>query len=83
MNTGFDNFIKGPLTSILGLLIMSYAAYGRFWVADKFTDWQALGIGLVGFVLLFMRDTLIKILADYIGKFFTMLLEKFFGKKPD
>lgn len=75
MNTAFDNFIKGPLTSLLGLIIMIVAGYG--WYADKLTDYQALGCAIAGFALLFMRDKL----PDFIGKFFNAIIDKFSGNK--
>ena len=75
MNNYIDNFIKGPLTSVLGLILMCAAGYG--WWTDELTDWQAGGAGIVGFALLFMRDKL----PDFISRFFTALIEKFSGKK--
>ena len=69
-----ENFIKGPLTSLLGLIMMAAAAFG--WYIDYLTDWQGIGAGIAGFVLIGMRDKL----PDFISQFFKVLLDKFSGK---
>lgn len=61
-----DNFIKGPLTSILGLVAMGAAGYG--WWIDHLTDMQASGLGLIGFCLLFMRDKLPDFISRWLNK---------------
>lgn len=67
-----DNFIKGPLTSLLGLAIMIASSIG--WSFDWFTDWQG-GITFIGgFALLFMRDKL----PEFITKFVNAVINKFF-----
>lgn len=77
MNNALDNFIKGPLTSILGLVLMAAAGYG--WYTEWLTDLQGAGGGIVGFALLFMRDKL----PVFLSSLFTGLIEKFTGKKND
>ena len=73
MNNAFDNFIKGPLTSIIGLIVMCAAGYG--WYTDHLTNWEGGGAGIVGFALLFMRDKI----PGFITEFFKSLLSKFGG----
>lgn len=69
-----DNFIKGPLTSLIGLACMCAALFG--WWTDWLTDWQGGGLGIIGFALLFMRDKL----PDFISQFFTAIISKFSNK---
>lgn len=70
-----DGFIKGPLTSILGLLIMCASAYG--WWTDYLTDWQGGMFGVIGFALLWMRD----VIPTWITQFVNSVLDKFSTKK--
>lgn len=72
----FDGFIKGPLTSILGILVMVASWYA--WRHDGLTDYQSLGSGTIGFALLFMRDKL----PEFIGKLFNAVISKFSGSQP-
>lgn len=77
MNNAFDNFIKGPITSVLGLCAMVAAGY--FWfTTDHLTNWEAGVIAIGGFTLMFMKDKL----PEFIGQFFKAALEKF-GLKTD
>lgn len=76
-HTKMDNFIKGPLTSLLGLVAMIVAGYG--WWQDQLTDWQAGGFGTIGFALLFMRDQI----PGFITQFVKAVLKKFGGTGPD
>jgi hypothetical protein len=75
MNTAFDNFIKGPLTSLLGFALMILSGYG--WYTKVLTDAQAICCIIAGFALLFMKDKL----PDFIGQFFKAIIEKLFGNK--
>lgn len=72
-----DNFIKGPLTSLLGLVAMGAAGFG--WWLDHLTDWQAGVLGIVGFALIFMRDQI----PGFLTQFFQAILKKFGGSGPD
>ncbi len=69
----FENFIKGSLTSVLGLLMLGFASYG--WYTDHLDNYEGMGFGIASFALLFMRDKL----PEFIGKFFNAVIEKFFG----
>lgn len=69
----FENVLKSIVTTVLGAVIMGFAFYG--WYTEWLTDWQAGGSGMIGFALLFMRDKL----PEFIGQFFTVLLDKFKG----
>lgn len=71
-----DNFIKGPLTSLLGFCLMITAFLA--WFTDDLTDWQAGAVGIIGFALLFMRDKL----PDFVSQFFTAVISKFSSNKP-
>jgi hypothetical protein len=75
MNSFFDNFIKGPLTSLMGLVLM--LASGYCWFIDYLTNWEAGGAAIIGFALLFMRDKL----PGFIETFFKAVLDKFSGNK--
>jgi len=70
-----ENFIKGPLTSLLGLVIMCVACYG--WYMDSLNDWQSIIALTVGFSLLFMKDKL----PEYVGSFFKGVIGKFLPNK--
>lgn len=70
-----DNFIKGPLTSLIGLVFMLSAGYG--WWIEWLTDLQGAVAALAGFTLLFMRDKL----PDFITQLVTALLDKFFPNR--
>ncbi len=69
-----DNFIKGPLTSIFGLVCMGTALFG--WWTDWLTDWQGGGLGIIGLTLLFVKDKL----PDFISQIFNALISKFSNK---
>lgn len=63
----FDNIIKGPITSILGLVIMGAAAGG--WFIGYLPDWtHAAGFGGIGFGLLFMRDKIPMFISYFVKK---------------
>ncbi len=75
MNMKLENFIKGPLTSILGVVLMSFAFYA-YAITKEFTAWQAGGLALVGFLLVFMRLKL----EDFVSEFIKAVIEKFRNK---
>lgn len=64
---GFENVVKGLLTSILGAVMMGSAYYG--WWSDGMSDWQAAVVGIIGFALLWMRDEIPAFIKE-IGKAF-------------
>ncbi len=70
-----ENFIKGPLTSILGLVLMVFAFYA-YAISKEFTAWQAGGVALVGFLLGFMRLKL----EDFVSEFIKAAIDKFKNK---
>lgn len=75
MNGIFENFIKGPLTSLIGVVIMCAAAYG--WWIDHLTDWQGGAFGIIGFALLFMRDNIPALIMEFVKT----IIAKFGGGK--
>lgn len=68
----FENFIKGPLTTLLGFFVLVGCIVG--WATDWLTDWQAGGGSMVAFALMFMRDTI----AEWLKQFVTAVINKFF-----
>lgn len=71
-----DNFIKGPLTSILGLLMIITAFVG--WLIDgqswSLDDWQAITVGVIGLVFLFVKDRI----PDFVTRIFNGLFGRWF-----
>lgn len=65
-----QNIVKGIFTSIIGLVAMSAAGYG--WWTDHLTDWQAGGLAIIGFALLFMTDKI----PTFIDQFVQAVLKK-------
>lgn len=70
-----ENFIKGPVMSLLGLVAMAASFYG--WWIDYLTNWEAGGFCMVGFALLFMREEI----PTFIKNFVSSITSKFTGKK--
>jgi TRAP-type uncharacterized transport system fused permease subunit len=64
----FENVIKSVFTTLLGCVMMGVGFYG--WYTDNLTDWQAVGSGVAGFALLFMRDQI----PDFIRRVFNKKL---------
>lgn len=68
----FENFIKGPLTTLLGFFVLVGCVLG--WAIDYLTDWQAGGGAMVAFALMFMRDNI----AQWMKDFVSAVINKFF-----
>jgi hypothetical protein len=68
-NFNIDNFLKGPMTSLLGFSVM--VASVIFWFMDKIETEHAAGASAVGFVLLFMKDQM----PGFISKWFNKKIE--------
>lgn len=72
-----DNFIKGPLTSILGIIIFVAALVG-WWLPETsdyaLTDGQAVVIGLLGVILCFVKDKI----PDFVVRVFNGLFGRWF-----
>lgn len=65
----FENFIKGPLTTLLGFCLIIAAAVA--WLTDylnNITDWQALWVAGAGFGLMFMRDDIHILIKKFVEK---------------
>lgn len=71
MNFKFENWLKGLVTTLLGLGLMVGAAY-EWWI-DYFTDWQAIAAGSIGFMLVYARTKIDDLIQEAIKK----LIEKF------
>lgn len=69
-----ENIVKGWFTTLLGIAIMVIAVYS--WYNDQLTDLQALGAGIVGFSMMWMRD----IISRKLEEFFSVIIEKFKSK---
>lgn len=69
-----ENIVKGWFTTLLGIAIMVIAVYS--WYNDQLTDLQALGAGIVGFSMMWMRD----IISLKLEEFFSVIIEKFKSK---
>jgi len=69
----FDNFLKGPVMTLAGLLIMSHAYYG--WYMDALTNWQAGGAAMAGLALMFLKDEFPSLLKEFAKS----LIDKFKG----
>ncbi len=73
-----DNFIKGPLTTLLGLAMIVLAIWG--WFTDHLTDPQAYALGGIGIVLMFVKDKI----PDFVSRIFHGLVGRWFpGEKKD
>jgi TRAP-type uncharacterized transport system fused permease subunit len=70
MKSTFDNFLKGPISSILGIIIMGAAIYA---VIDSRIEviWEGAVVFALGFMLLFMRDSM----PEFIKRIFTKKLK--------
>ena len=71
----FENIVKGIFATVLGSIMMALAFYG--WWNDRITDYQGIGLGIIGFVLLFMRN----VIPVFITNFIYGLIEKYTGRK--
>ena len=69
-----DGFVKGPVTTIFGLACMAWGVYG--WAVDGWLWTEGGGLTLFGLLLVFAKEKI----HIFIGRFFTALIEKFFGK---
>lgn len=70
----FENILKGFFTTLIGAVMMGLALYS--WYMGESTDWQAGGLGIIGFAMLWMRDQI----PGWIQQFFTAIIEKFKNK---
>jgi hypothetical protein len=70
----FENVVKSWFTTLLGIAIMVVALYS--WYNDQLSDYQALGAGIVGFAMMWMRD----IISRKLVEFFSVIIEKFKSK---
>lgn len=65
-----ENFIKGPMTTLLGFLLMCTAALAWFTKIDlinEITDIQAGGCFGLGVALVFMKDELPGFIRRWVG----------------
>lgn len=81
----FENVLKGVVTTLLGLAMMIFAFYGWYFlsVEEALSDWQALGLLLMGFILCFVRLKMEETLSKILGDFPAMLWKKVFGEKKE
>jgi hypothetical protein len=64
-----ENFIKGPLTTLLGLGLIVVAVVARLTEYLKdINAWEALGLAAAGFGLMFMRDEIPGFIRNFINK---------------
>ncbi len=62
---------------LFGAALMIYAFYG--WYQDEIKDWQALILGTIGFVFMYMPDKLQEIVSKNLSKIFNLTIGRFFG----
>lgn len=67
----WENILKGIFTTLIGAAAMAYSLYG--WSKDELTNWQAGGLAMIGFSLLWIRDDI----AGFIKRFADAALTKF------
>lgn len=61
-----DNIIKGPIMSLLGVILM--IASMVLWFYEYLSDAQAIFFGVLGIVFLFMKDEIVGLVRAYIKK---------------
>lgn len=62
---------------LFGAALMVYAFYG--WYKEEIDDWQAIIVGLIGFVFMYIPDKLQEIVSKGLGKVFSLTIGRFFG----
>lgn len=79
----FENFIKGIITTLLGLAMMGYSFYGWYFPTpeDQLKNWEAIVLGCIGFSLCWLRLKIEETLSKLLGDLPAMVWDKFFGKK--
>lgn len=82
-----ENIIKGVVSTLLGSVLMVFAFYGWYFEKpeDQLSDLSAAILGVIGFVLVFIRvkleESLSKILADLPTVIWDFIKRKLFGSK--
>jgi hypothetical protein len=67
----YENILKGIITTLIGALAMCAAFAG--WFIGYLNNWEGGGLGIIGFMLLFMTDDI----KTYVRKFGDALINKF------
>lgn len=67
----YENIVKSWFTTLMGVVIGTASIL--FWAVDEVTDLQAIGGGIISFILLFMRD----VLSKKIEEFLSVIIERF------
>lgn len=62
---------------IFGAVQMGYSFWG--WYKEEIDDWQAIIVGLIGFVFMYIPDKLQEIVSKGLGKVFSLTIGRFFG----
>lgn len=70
-------FIRILFAFLFGAALMAYAFYG--WYLEEIDDWQAIVVGLIGFVFMFIPDKLQEIVTKGLSKIFNLTIGRFFG----
>jgi hypothetical protein len=82
-----ENIIKGVVSTIFGSILMIFAFYGWYFEKpeDQLSDLSASVLGVIGFILVFIRikleESLSKILADLPSVIWDFIKKKLFGAK--
>lgn len=70
----YENIIKSWFTSIIGAIAMVLSIFG--WWYDQLTDFQGLALFIIGFALLWMRDSI----SAFIEQAVKAAIEKYSNK---
>lgn len=65
-NRLLENFIRGPLTTLLGLAVMMASMI--LWFFEMLSDTQAIVFGVLGFLFVFMKDEIPGFIRSFIKK---------------
>ncbi len=62
------NVIKGPITSIIGLVIIGFTIYGLYFTDTIELIWEGLAGLTAGLILFIMSDSVVKPLVEIAKK---------------
>lgn len=69
--------IRVAFAFLLGAVMMVYSFYA--WHVEWIDNWQAIIVGLIGFVFMYIPDKLQEIVSKGLGKIFNLTIGRFFG----
>lgn len=73
-------FARVAFAFLFGAAMLSYSFYG--WYQEEIDNWQALILGLIGFVFMYIPDKLQEVVSKSIARIFNLTIGRFFGTTP-